>query len=216
MRGSPILWVSQSYPEVLNTMRRSIKKQSAATVAAIAFVISGCSNPTDVSDSQKSKDTAATKSVEELKNREKRLIALCEKIASEKKVLAIKYNVLIEAYDLNQKPEPPEPIVRDLCSIDVVQRSEEVLDKDVRGTASGAAPQTEEHDDEHEMDVVVTQSNKKLPDLCWESYCPCDAPQGGPDQLLCDQLRIGKIEPELLSVGKSMREVRRQVAASDF
>ena len=159
---------------------------------------------------------AASKSIAELKSREARLIARCEKIASEKKVLAAKYNALIEVYGLNYKPEPSEPIVRELCSIDVVQQSEEVSDKDVRGKKSGAVPQTEAHDDEHEMVVVDTQSNIKLPDLCWESYCPCDAPQGGPDQLLCDQLRIGKVEPEMLSVGKSMRDVRRQIAKTEF
>lgn len=159
---------------------------------------------------------AAAKSIAELKSREERFVARCEKIASEKKVLAAKYNALIEVYDLNYKPEPSEPIVSDLCSIDVVQRSEEVSDKDVRGKTSGAVPLAEEHDDDHEMDVPVTQSDIPTPNLCWESYCPCNPPQGGPDQLLCDQLRIGKVESEMLSVGKSMREVRRQIAETDF
>lgn len=187
-----------------------------AAIAAIMLVISGCSNPAPVSDIQRSNDMAATKTIAELKSREATLIARCEKIASEKKVLAAKYNALIEVYDMNYKPEPSEPIVRDLCSIDVVQRSEEVSAKDVRGKKSGAASQIEEHDDEHEMDVAVTQSDIPPPNLCWESYCPCNPPQGGPDQLLCDQLRIGKVEPEMLSVGKSMREVRRQIAETDF
>lgn len=52
--------------------------------------------------------------------------------------------------------------------------------------------------------------------LCWEGYCPCESPQGGPDQLLCDQLRIGDIDPRMLSVGKSMRETRRQIDTYEF
>lgn len=48
-------------------------------------------------------------------------------------------------------------------------------------------------------------------DLCWEGYCPCDPPQGGPDQLLCDQLRMGNRDPQMLSAGKAMREARRQI-----
>ena len=57
--------------------------------------------------------------------------------------------------------------------------------------------------------------SKSAPSLCWEGYCPCEPPQGGPDQLLCDQMRRGEGDPELLSVGKSMREVRGQISEYD-
>ncbi|MFO1256258.1 MAG: hypothetical protein U1E37_11420 [Sphingomonadaceae bacterium] len=53
-------------------------------------------------------------------------------------------------------------------------------------------------------------------ELCWEGYCPCDPPQGGPDQLLCDALRRGDADPKMLSVGKSMRETRRQIGEYQF
>lgn len=56
----------------------------------------------------------------------------------------------------------------------------------------------------------------QAPSLCWEEYCPCQHPQGGPDQILCDQLRMGNVNPEMLSVGKSMRQVRRDLENYDF
>ena len=52
--------------------------------------------------------------------------------------------------------------------------------------------------------------------VCWEGYCPCEPPQGGPDQLLCDALRRGDADPKMLSVGKSMRETRRQISEYQF
>ena len=60
------------------------------------------------------------------------------------------------------------------------------------------------------------KANPVKADLCWEGYCPCKPPQGGPDQLLCDQLRMGKVDPEMLSAGKSMRDVRRQIDEYQF
>lgn len=53
-------------------------------------------------------------------------------------------------------------------------------------------------------------------ELCWEGYCPCDPPQGGPDQLLCEALRRGDADPKMLSAGKSMRETRRQIGEYQF
>ena len=52
--------------------------------------------------------------------------------------------------------------------------------------------------------------------LCWQGYCHCEAPQAGPDQLLCDQLRTGNVDADMLSAGKSMREVRQQIANERF
>lgn len=73
-------------------------------------------------------------------------------------------------------------------------------------------------DKDSEPSSNVASGSEPVPkaDLCWEGYCPCDAPQGGGDQLLCDQLRMGKRDAELLSVGKSMRDVRRQIRESEF
>ncbi len=50
------------------------------------------------------------------------------------------------------------------------------------------------------------------PDLCWQDYCPCESPQGGPDQMLCRQLRAGiLVDDELLSIGAGMRDARQQL-----
>ena len=176
-------------------------------IAAIMLLISGCSEPAADSASQDSEAINATESVAKFKNREKKLLEQCEKIYREGRVLSIKYSVLIEAYGLNVKEEPFNV---DRCSIDAVQQGEIVTSEDVRKKLS-VSP-----DYEAGRNKAIAQSDKPPLDLCWESYCPCDSPQGGPDQLLCDQLRMGKVEPEMLSVGKSMREVRRQVAESDF
>jgi hypothetical protein len=52
---------------------------------------------------------------------------------------------------------------------------------------------------------------------CYKDYCPCDAPQGGPDMLFCDQLEQGIVVPvDQLIVGRSMRETRRQLATQDY
>ncbi len=53
--------------------------------------------------------------------------------------------------------------------------------------------------------------------MCFKDYCPCEAPQGGPDSVLCDQLEEG-IEPDiqLMIAGRGMREARRQMATGDY
>lgn len=49
-------------------------------------------------------------------------------------------------------------------------------------------------------------------DMCWQGYCPCDPPQGGPDSFLCDRLRAGlPVDDEQMSIGSGMREARRQI-----
>ncbi len=53
--------------------------------------------------------------------------------------------------------------------------------------------------------------------MCYKDYCPCDPPQGGPDQIICDQLEEGIDVPvEMLISGRGMREARRQMAEGDY
>jgi hypothetical protein len=48
--------------------------------------------------------------------------------------------------------------------------------------------------------------------MCYKDYCPCDAPQGGPDTVLCDQLEEGiEVPIDLMIAGRGMREARRQI-----
>jgi hypothetical protein len=49
-------------------------------------------------------------------------------------------------------------------------------------------------------------------DLCWQDYCPCEQPQGGPDEFLCRRLRAGlPVDDEQMSIGAGMRDARRQI-----
>lgn len=66
-------------------------------------------------------------------------------------------------------------------------------------------------DHEEASEEALKEKRSSAWSLCWEGYCPCQPPQVGPDQLLCDQLRMGNADPRMLSVGKSMRETRRQI-----
>jgi hypothetical protein len=53
--------------------------------------------------------------------------------------------------------------------------------------------------------------------LCYKDYCPCEPPQGGPDQILCDQLEAGiDVDVQLMIAGRGMREARRQIDASRY
>jgi hypothetical protein len=54
----------------------------------------------------------------------------------------------------------------------------------------------------------------RYPGMCYKDYCPCDGPQGGPDEVLCDQLEQGS-DPsaDLMIAGRKMRQARREVAA---
>lgn len=60
---------------------------------------------------------------------------------------------------------------------------------------------------------VIAPPPSRYPSMCYKDYCPCKAPQGGPDMILCDQLEQG-IDPavDLMIAGRKMREARRQVA----
>ncbi len=49
-------------------------------------------------------------------------------------------------------------------------------------------------------------------DLCWQDYCPCDPPQGGPDAFLCRRFRAGlPVDEDQLSIAAGMRDVRKQI-----
>jgi hypothetical protein len=54
----------------------------------------------------------------------------------------------------------------------------------------------------------------RYPGMCYKDYCPCEGPQGGPDEVLCDQLEQGS-DPsaDLMIAGRKMRQARREVAA---
>ncbi|WP_422058637.1 hypothetical protein [Sphingomonas sp.] len=61
------------------------------------------------------------------------------------------------------------------------------------------------------------QPTRERPAMCYKDYCPCDPPQGGPDQIICDQLEEGIDVPvEMLISGRGMREARRQMAEGDY
>jgi len=47
---------------------------------------------------------------------------------------------------------------------------------------------------------------------CWQDYCPCEPPQGGPDMGICRQLRAGiRVDPEILAAAAMMRDARKQM-----
>ena len=51
-----------------------------------------------------------------------------------------------------------------------------------------------------------------VPDLCWQDYCPCEPPQGGPDEGICRHLRAGmQLDAETLSAAAMMRDGREQL-----
>lgn len=57
------------------------------------------------------------------------------------------------------------------------------------------------------------EPKRKAVAMCFQDYCPCDPPQGGPDAGLCRQLRAGMdVDPELMSAAAMMRDARRQIS----
>ena len=49
-------------------------------------------------------------------------------------------------------------------------------------------------------------------ELCWQDYCPCDPPQGGPDAGLCRMLIAGMhVDQEILAAGAMARDARQQL-----
>jgi hypothetical protein len=60
---------------------------------------------------------------------------------------------------------------------------------------------------------VARQPQAEEPaDLCFQDYCPCAPPQGGPDAGLCRQLRAGlSVEDDVMSAAAMMRDARKQM-----
>ena len=62
------------------------------------------------------------------------------------------------------------------------------------------------------LPVEAKQVRPAPADLCWQDYCPCDPPQGGPDQMICRNLKAGiPVEDEMMSIAAGMRDARRQI-----
>lgn len=77
------------------------------------------------------------------------------------------------------------------------ETSENALPNDVEPTPPAPAP---------------APAARKAVSLCWQDYCPCDAPQGGPDAGLCRQLRAGMdVDPHIMSAAAMMRDARQQM-----
>lgn len=59
---------------------------------------------------------------------------------------------------------------------------------------------------------AFAEGTAKPADLCWQDYCPCEAPQGGPDQGICRQLRAGMtVSPDIMAAAAMMRDARKQM-----
>jgi hypothetical protein len=81
-----------------------------------------------------------------------------------------------------------------------------------RGFAAGNSdglPATQEGESDSD---AVQEPAFEPPSLCWQDYCPCEPPQGGPDQMLCRRLRAGlPVDDELMSAGAGLRDAREQL-----
>lgn len=54
---------------------------------------------------------------------------------------------------------------------------------------------------------------------CFKDYCPCesDPDNNATEQLHCDMMETGgEVDDKMLAVGRSMREVRRQLRTGDY
>lgn len=65
---------------------------------------------------------------------------------------------------------------------------------------------------EPEASISPEEGADRAASLCWQDYCPCDPPQGGPDKGLCRQLRAGiAVDPEIMASAAMMRDARQQL-----
>lgn len=182
-----------------------------------------------------SEQNAASQAViADLQQREKLLIEQCRKIATDRDILLAKLEAMKAVYDPSMKPEP-EPEYAHECSVEdekanvktvrsalpsapdqkipVKSREQRVGVKDFRECRDiDGAPCREFLTDEDIAEADRILERRSARSLCWEGYCPCDPPQGGPDQLLCDSLRRGEVDVKMLSVGKSMRSARAEMS----
>jgi len=168
----------------------------AGYVFAAVLLIAGCSKPASETNAQSDVKTESSESVSALKERISTLVEQCNRISVEREILSAKYNALINVHRLNMKLEKP---VIDRCSES--DHSAQPEESETKGAEPKAA-----------AEKVVKKTEVQPTKLCWEGYCPCNPPQGGPDQLLCDSLRRGEVDPKMLSVGKSMRKARADMS----
>ncbi len=53
--------------------------------------------------------------------------------------------------------------------------------------------------------------------LCWQDYCPCEPPQGGPDAGICRAFKAGvHVDEGLLAGAAMMRDGRRQMESGNY
>jgi hypothetical protein len=200
---------------------------------AIVAILTAVVSATGCSDQNRQSQAV----ISDLQKREKTLIEQCRKIATDRDILLAKLEAMKSVYDPSMKREP-EPDRAHECTVsnetnvetgrtaptpkpklqthaETGQKATEVKNfgecRDLDG-----APCREFLTDEDMAAADRTLERKPARSLCWEGYCPCEPPQGGPDQLLCDALRRGDADPKMLSVGKSMRETRRQISEHQF
>ena len=168
----------------------------------LCCIATGCS---ESNSPQAFATTSQSSSSPSLQKKLQDAISRCQEAETQMVFITAEYNATIIAYGLKLPRKP-----------DFDARCADALDATV---SSPSTPIHKRNDAIKRVDQPINSPSQQTPKpiaLCWESYCPCKAPQGGPDQLLCDQIRVGKADPQMLSVGKSMREARRQMAADPF
>lgn len=168
----------------------------AGHVLAVALLLAACSEPTSEANAQDGARTEGVETVPALKARISALVKQCNRIAIEREILSAKYNVLIKVHNLSM--EPNKFVIERCAESDTLSQLEE---SETESAGAKVAPER-----------IVKKAKVQPVRLCWEGYCPCDPPQGGPDQLLCDSLRRGEIDPKMLSIGKSMRKARADMS----
>jgi hypothetical protein len=198
------------------------------TIAAISMAVlsaAGCSE-------QNSQPQAV---IADLQQREKVLIEQCRKIATDRNLLLAKLEAMKSVYAPSMKREPEPDRIHECSAFEdeksnvktsaIAPASAPNRKTPVESGAQGVAvknyrecrdldgaPCREFLTDEDIAEADRILERKSARSLCWEGYCPCDLPQGGPDQLLCDSLRRGEVDVKMLSVGKSMRSARAEMS----
>ncbi|MFC3699933.1 hypothetical protein ACFOOJ_21080 [Sphingobium xenophagum] len=96
-------------------------------------------------------------------------------------------------------------------SIRELQKAKEQLKSEIE------ALKTERNNYAKSSGTVSETSPAPPQNMCYKDYCPCEGEQGGPDMTLCDQLEQGiAVDVRMMIAGRSMREVRRQLATGDY
>lgn len=63
---------------------------------------------------------------------------------------------------------------------------------------------------EAQAEPAIPPTPSRYPNMCYKDYCPCEGAQGGPDEILCDQLEQG-VDPavDLMIAARKMRQARQ-------